>query len=109
MNQDIVTADLSGFMYVELTEAIELLKAYREQRADFMGEGLTLNFNKNSGYVFLCDEDYNVAMLNGDKIEQWFNCPQCGHEGFKEDMQHGEDNKDCQEYLKEIGVKGGKQ
>ena len=31
-------------------------------------------------------------------------CPSCGHEGFKEDMQHNEDDEECQEYLKDIGV-----
>ena len=80
---DIVTADLSRFGYRELMIAGKLLHAYSEQPADFLGTGLTINFNTHSGYVFLSDEDYNVGMLDeDDKLKQWFSCPECGHEGF---------------------------
>lgn len=100
--ENIVTADLSRFGKREIELAKDLLDAYLKQGADFLGEGITLNFNMDSGYVFLSDSDYNVAMINDDKLEQWFSCPNCGHEGFLEDMEHGEDDKECQEYLKEI-------
>ena len=43
-------------------------------------------------------------MMNGDKLETWYNCPYCGHEGFKEDMEHEPHNSECTRYLKEIGV-----
>lgn len=101
---EIVTVDLNKFGYRELDLAIKLLKAYREQGAKFLGEGLTLNFNTHSGNVFLSDEDYNVGLMNGDKLEQWFNCPYCGHEGFKEDMKHDAQDPDCTRYMQEIGV-----
>jgi len=79
---DIVSADLSKFGIRELIEAQELLKAYTEQGAEFLGDGLTLNFNPDSGYVFLCDEDFNVGILDDDgKLVQFFSCPQCGKEG----------------------------
>jgi len=64
MIPSIITADFSKFGYRELKLASELLQAYLEQGADFLTEGITLNFNINSGFVFLSDEDYNVAMLN---------------------------------------------
>ena len=104
MTDKIVTCDLSAFGYCELELAIDLLKAYKDQRIDFLGDGLTLNFNTHSGNVFLSDEDYNVGMMNGDKLEQWFNCPYCGHEGFKDEMQHKPEDGECTRYLKEIGV-----
>jgi len=102
---EVVTADLSHFGGRELREAIELLNAYMEQNTDYLGSGLTVNFNTNSGYVFLSDEDYNTAMMNGDKLEQWFSCPYCGHEGFLEDMKHDAENQECTDYMEEIGVK----
>jgi hypothetical protein len=107
---EIVTADLSKFGLIEIDEAIRLLTAYREQSdrqggSLNLGDGITLNFNSNSGYVFLSDEDYNVFMMNGDLLEEWFNCSYCGHEGFKEDMYHEPKDKDCTEYLESIGVK----
>ncbi|MEM3858695.1 MAG: hypothetical protein QW478_04735 [Candidatus Micrarchaeaceae archaeon] len=104
--EDEITTDLEKFGYRELEEAVRLLTAFREQRQRtyFMGNGIKLYFNKLSGNVFLADEDSNVAMMNGDKLEQWFICPECGYEGFKEDMKH-KGNKACKEYLKSIGVR----
>ncbi len=100
----IITTDLSDFGYRELMELELLLKAYREKGLpkDFSADEVVPTFNMNSGNVFLTNSDYQVAMLNGDKLESFYNCPQCGHEGFLEDMAHGEDDKDCQEYLKDI-------
>ncbi len=55
--------------------------------------------NTHSGCVFLSDEDFNVAMVNGDTLEQFHSCPECGGEGFAEDLP---DNECCQQYLKEV-------
>jgi len=97
------TRDLTKFGYRELDEAITLLKALRDNdKTRFLNDGVAIEFNQNSGNVFLVDEDCNVAMMNGDNLEDWFSCPICGHEGFLEDMEHNEDNKECQEYLKGI-------
>jgi len=104
MTNEIVTCDLSTFGYHEIDLAVDLLKAYKEQSANFLGDGLMLNFNTHSGNVFLSDEDYNVGLMNGDKLEQWFNCPYCGHEGFKDEMLHKAKDEECTRYLKEIGV-----
>ena len=95
---EVVTTDLSKFGYMELEEASKLLLAYVKQGAENLGDGLTLNFNTSSGYVFLSDEDYNVYMLNENELKQFFNCAECGNEGFKEDF---DKNSDC-EYCKEI-------
>ena len=94
---DVVTADLSKFGNREIKEAIELLTEYLENPLDCLGDGLTLNFNCNSGYVFLSDEDLNVGMLNGEKLEQFFNCSECGREGFKEGFDKDSDCKYCRE------------
>ena len=97
---DLVTADLSKFGSRELSEAGDLLKIYAEGGVDFLDDGITINFNPNSGYVFLSDEDYNVGMLEEGKIKQWFNCGECGEEGFKEHFQ--EEGLDKCEGCKEI-------
>lgn len=80
-----VTDDLSLFGYRELKEAGKLLTAYRsdnDQTTQLMGDGLKVWFNLNSGYVFLADEDYATAMMEGDELRDWLNCPECGEEGF---------------------------
>lgn len=98
------TRDLSEFGFTELKEAGRLLTAYCENK-DILGDKVVLEFNPSSGKVFLVDEDFKVCMMNGDALEEWFYCPQCGHEGFKEDMKHGNENDtECQEYLEQIGA-----
>ena len=97
----IVTSDWSDFGNREIEMAKELLSHIKE--IDSSGE-VKVQFNMHSGYVFLTDEDYRVWMMNGDQIEEWYNCPYCGHEDFLEDMYHTPEDRDCVEYMNEIGV-----
>lgn len=104
--ENAVTNDLTRFGARERYMAEELLRAWREQGLpeDFWEDEVTITMNTSSGYVFLTNSDYQVAMMNGAKLESWYSCPICGHEGFKEDMAHGEGDKECQEYLQDIGA-----
>lgn len=102
--KSLITCDLSQFGIRELRMAEELLKAYTEQRPENLGDGLSLSFNTESGCVFLVDEDYNVFMMNDDNLEQFFTCPYCGHEGFKENMFHKPLADECEEFMSQIGV-----
>ena len=89
---DIITFDR------ERALTIELLQAWGEQGlpSDFYEEGVKLAFNRNSGYVFLVNEDYQCAMMNGDKLETYYNSPYEGHEGFIEELiAYYEENKDA--------------
>ena len=93
------TTDLAGFGFRELRMAAELLTAYCEDPPSFLGDGIQLMMNTYSGCVFLTDEDFNVAMMNGGTLEQFHSCPECGAEGFAEDMP---DKECCQNYLREL-------
>lgn len=100
------TRDLMAFGYRELSMAGELLSALKtnKDKTKFLSHGVAVEFNPNSGNVFLVDEDYNVAMMNGDTLEDFFTCPECGHEGFFDEMKddgHGK-KKECKEYIKQI-------
>jgi hypothetical protein len=99
-----VTKDWSKFGHREIEEAKELLSHIKE--IDSSGK-VDVAFNTHSGNVFLWDEDNRVWMMDDDEIKEFFSCPICGHEGFLEEMEHGEDDPECQEYLKEIGFKVG--
>ncbi len=104
--QEITTTDLGKFGAREREMLEGTLKAWREQGlpADFIADEVIPMFNMNSGNVFLTNSDYQVAMLTDDnKLESFYTCPECGHEGFKADMKH-EGNDSCQEYQKEIGA-----
>lgn len=98
------TQDFSKFGLIELDEAEKLLKEYANNPNVLDGNGIKVEFNPNSGNVFLVDEDYNVAMMNGDTLEQFYTCPQCGFEGFLEDMNHEPVDDECTEYMEGIGV-----
>lgn len=98
------TRDMSRFGYIELKEAARLLNAYIEAKKDILNDGVAIEFNPNSGNVFLVDEDYNVAMMNGDNLETWYTCPHCGYEGVFEDMKHEPEDSECINYMVEIGV-----
>jgi len=82
----ITTTDLSEFGARERALLIKLLLAWQEQGLpeDFDNNEVTPMFNKNSGFVFLTNSDYQVAMLNGDKLESFYHCTNCGNEGFIE-------------------------
>jgi hypothetical protein len=98
------TRDLMDFGYVELKEAGLLLSTLKTEndKTKFLGKNVTIEFNPNSGNVFLVDEDFNVAMMNDDKLEDWFFCHYCGHEGFLENMEHEPKNEGCTDYLESI-------
>jgi hypothetical protein len=83
---DPVTYDMAEFGSREMSMASELMAAYVKQRPDWLGNGVKVAMNRNSGYVFLTDEDYNAGMMNGDKLDMWLFTPYNGHEGFLEDL-----------------------
>ena len=93
-----VTNDLSKFGQRELAEAGELLSTLKTVRDDtkFLGDGVQVFFNSNSGYVFLTDEDYNTAVMEGHNLVDFINCPECGNEGTLSEFDTTSDC--CKEY-----------
>lgn len=87
--RDITTTDLAHFGFREREMLIELLMAWRHQGLpkEFYEQEVRAMMNMDSGNVFLTNEDYQVAMMNGDKLEIWHTCFECGNEGFAEDIQ----------------------
>lgn len=100
-SDQIITTDLSRFGMRELNMAAQLLAAYCESPPIFLGDGVTVMLNMHSGHVFLTDENFAVAMMNGDALEQFHSCPECGNEGFVDEMRGQGDC--CDLYLDEIG------
>ena len=103
--EEIVTDNLASFGSRERYMAGKLLLALSENNhTKFLGDnGLKLWMNRNSGNVFLCDEDFNTAMMNGDTLEDWINCPNCGHENFLTEFKASNPSSNCcLEYYKEL-------
>ena len=82
------TTNLADFGNRELVMVRDLLSAMLEQGLpeDFYNNEVVPMFNQNSGYVFLTNSDYQVAMLNGDKLESFYTSPHEGLEGFYDDL-----------------------
>ena len=86
-----------------MDEAGTLLKLLADNPPEEIGGDIQVMFNMNSGYVFLADENCRVWMSDDEKtLYEFYSCPECGHEGSLEDMEHNPDNKDCQEYIEQI-------
>ena len=100
----VTTTDLAKFGYREIKMAEELLRAWRMQGLpkDFDENEVTIVMNMQSGCVFLANNEYQTAMMNGDNLESFYNCPYCGHEGFLEDMEHEPEDEECSRYLEAI-------
>lgn len=86
--RETTTTDFSKFGIRERNISEELLRAWREQGLpdDFNNDEVTIMLNLLSGYVFLTNSDYQVAMMNGDKLESFYTDFETGEEGFKDEL-----------------------
>jgi len=86
--RETITTDFSKFGIREREMSEELLRAWREQGLpdDFDNNEVTVMFNLMSGYVFLTNSDYQVAMMNGDNLESFYTDFETGEEGFKDEL-----------------------
>lgn len=82
------TTNLADFGFREIKMARDLLDAWVNNGLpeDFDNSGVVLMMNRNSGNVFLTNEEFEVAMLNGDTLESFYNSPYEGREGFFDDL-----------------------
>jgi len=91
--REVTTTDLADFGFHDREELIQLLRAWHEKGLPegFYEDEVRAMMDRNSGNVFLTNSEYQVAMMNGSKLEMWHNCGNCGHEGFEEDCQLNDD------------------
>ena len=111
-NDDMLTTNLADFGRRELEETRDLLDAMLKNGLpeDFYDEGVVVAFNRNSGYVFLTNDEYQVAMVGDDgKLYSWYYTPYYGHEGSYEDLlaealdgDWDDEVSDDYEYLKDL-------
>lgn len=88
---DPVTSDLSEFGLRELAELRDILTAWIDGSGlpmDFEDDGVIPAFNKNSGWVFLTNDEYQVAILADGKLESFYTTRYNGHEGTFEDLMY---------------------
>jgi len=100
------TQDYSEFGAIEREEAGTLLSTYGTSKDDtlFLENDIKVEFNPNSGNVFLVDGDYNCAMMNGDRLENFFSCPNCGNEELQSYFREECKDDCCREYADDLGI-----
>ena len=100
------TQDYSEMGQIEREEASLLLKTYGTSKDDTLhfGQGIKVEFNPMSGYVFLVDEDYNTAMMMGDRLENFYSCPNCGNEAMQSEFREQCTDDCCKEYADDLGL-----
>ena len=87
-----VTYKLKDFGYYELAEAADLLTAlklgrYSGRCDERMSEVSRIGFNRNSGHVWLEDDDYNTFMVDDEgRLYQFYFLGYAGTEGSAEDL-----------------------
>ena len=109
--QKTYTEDLADFGYREQEEAKNLFQAWRESGlpVDFWNNGVKIGFNMNSGYVFLTNSDYQVAMCTTNEQDQlelysFYTSPYEGKEGSFDELleEYKEMHPEDQEWFQEI-------
>ena len=106
------TTDFSDFGWKERKMAAKLLNASCEQGFpyDFDDSNVQIMMNKYSGNIFFVNDDYQVAMMNGDTLESFYYTPYEGREGFADELiEEFENNpeswnREDVEYLHDIGA-----
>ncbi len=82
------TENLADFGYREIKILRDTLDAWLDTGLPqgFEDRGVKPAMNTGSGYVFLVNEDYQVAMLHETKLDLFHSLPYSGREGFLSDL-----------------------
>ena len=100
-----ITTDLKDFGRRELAILADIINSWLEHELPkgFVEDEVLPMFNRNSGYVFLTNSEYQVAILNGNRLELFYTCGSCGHEGLRDDFDHNS-NECCKEQMQDYGI-----
>jgi len=90
MSNDTYTENLGDIMQCarERVMVAEILNAWNTTGLPetFYSEGARFAFNRNSGNVFLVNDEYQCAMMNDAVLESFYSTPYNGHAGFIGDL-----------------------
>ena len=98
MYENPLTTDISK---MDLSEVTEMLSAYQEEnttrafKAMWCDDGTIPTLNQESGYCFLTNEEYQVAMNYDGKLSMFISCGECGREDFEQDWLEYPEYKTC--------------
>ena len=86
--RDPLTSDLANFGARERALVVELLTAWQNHGLpfDFENDEVVPMFNRESGYVFLTNANYEVALVQGGELVSHYWLSHEGHEGTLEEL-----------------------
>ena len=101
------TENLEDFGYREQDEAKDIFEAWKKNGLpqDFENDGVKLAFNMNSGFVFLTNAEYQVAMCGDDQeLYSFYTSPYEGKEGSFEDLleEYEDMHREDKQWFKDI-------
>lgn len=108
MREDVYTEDFADICSCSRERGIliDIMKAWGEHGLpdDFSDSRVRPAFNRNSGNVFLVNEDYEVCMLRNGRLESFYTSPYDGQEGFFDDLarEYGRMCVEDREWLRQI-------
>jgi len=102
-----LTTDISK---MDLSEVTDMLTAFQQEnttnlfKASWYDEETIPTLNEESGYCFLTNSDYQVAMMNGKTLSMFLNCGECGNEDLEQDFEvlMNENCEGCIQIAKDI-------
>lgn len=113
MSNDSYTENLADFGARERHMLQELLAAWNSQGLplDFEDNGVKPAMNRNSGFVFLVNEECQTAMMNGDRLESFYSTPYEGHEGFFDELleEYADMHHEDQQYMRQLAETLGRE
>ena len=112
MSDNYLTEDITD---IPLHEVVPLLTALDKWRngevhmtttkmfqASWYDQGTKVAMNNQSGYVFLTNEDFQVAMIDMERLTMFLNCGECGNEGLENEFEVVDSCEGCKDILKDI-------
>ena len=95
MSDNYLTEDITDIPLDEVVPLLTALDKWRNEstrtstkmfQASWYDKGSKVAMNNQSGYVFLTNEEWQVAMIDNGKLTMFLNCGECGNEGLENDF-----------------------
>jgi hypothetical protein len=108
MSDNIYTEDLGDIISCSLKrrKVMQILNAWDKNGLpdDFSNSGVKVAINRNSGFVFLVNEEYQCCMELDGELQSFYTTPYEGKEGFWAELveEYPTMHHDDQEYMRDI-------
>ena len=101
MTDNYLTEDITDIPLHEVVPLLTALDAWRSGstiaatkmfQASWYDEKTHVAMNNHSGYVFLTNEDFQVAMIEDERLTLFLTCSECGREDLENEWEFSTKN-----------------